>query len=435
VKCPSCSSQKIYRDGLRPLATGETVQRFLCRSCGHRFSESSKKLNVSGKLFATANTRENHHQVRITTRKAAFQEASNDLPFFAGEDIGSHNLTTVEKQLNTLPYSNSKYRVCATPRGAKNLEEIMGKTTTDAGTSQTSQQNIKGKLVEFSFHMKKEGLTEATIATFTCLLKKLEKNGANLLEPESVKEVLANIKASPNSKATIKGAYGCFLKFLGKTWKAPKWQYQPKIPFIPLESEIDQLIAGCAKNTAAILQTLKETGMRIGEASKLKWIDMNVENNTIILNEPEKNSNPRIFRVSPKLVGILQTLPKKCDRIFGKGSVRDKQWIFTLQRKRLAVKLGNPRLAQITFHTLRHWKGTMEYHKTHDPWHVKSLLGHKSLKSTEIYINVEQAIFNDADDEFHVKVAANLEEACKLLEVGFEYVTDMDGKKLFRKRK
>jgi hypothetical protein len=34
-----------------------------------------------------------------------------------------------------------------------------------------------------------------------------------------------------------------------------------------------------------------------------------------------------------------------------------------------------------------------------------------------------------------VKAAANIEEACRLLEVGFEYVTDMEGKKLFRKRK
>jgi hypothetical protein len=36
---------------------------------------------------------------------------------------------------------------------------------------------------------------------------------------------------------------------------------------------------------------------------------------------------------------------------------------------------------------------------------------------------------------FHVKVAQSLDEACKLLEVGFEYVTDMNGTKLFRKRK
>ncbi len=38
-------------------------------------------------------------------------------------------------------------------------------------------------------------------------------------------------------------------------------------------------------------------------------------------------------------------------------------------------------------------------------------------------------------DESYVKVAQSLDEACKLLEVGFEYVTDMNGAKLFRKRK
>jgi hypothetical protein len=52
-----------------------------------------------------------------------------------------------------------------------------------------------------------------------------------------------------------------------------------------------------------------------------------------------------------------------------------------------------------------------------------------------IYINTEQAVFQTKNDEFHVKVAYTLDEACKLLEVGFEYVTDMEGKKLFRKRK
>jgi hypothetical protein len=38
-------------------------------------------------------------------------------------------------------------------------------------------------------------------------------------------------------------------------------------------------------------------------------------------------------------------------------------------------------------------------------------------------------------EEYHVKVAETLQEACKLLEIGFEYVTDLNGAKLFRKRK
>jgi hypothetical protein len=54
---------------------------------------------------------------------------------------------------------------------------------------------------------------------------------------------------------------------------------------------------------------------------------------------------------------------------------------------------------------------------------------------TDRYFAIEQAIFNDANDEYHVSLASALEEATRLLEVGFEYVTDMDGKMLFRKRK
>jgi len=324
--------------------------------------------------------------------------------------------------------------VCVILQEAKNLTSAT-ETKTVAGETEKQEQDAKGKLVEFGFHMQRENFARSTIQTFSHLLRKLQESGANLLDPESVKDVLSKRMISNNSKATTKGAYSCFLKYLGLSWKPPKIHFQTKIPFIPTELEIDALIAGTGRTTSSLLQTLKETGMRIGEALRLKWTDINAESTTIILNEPEKGSNPRIFRVSSKLIGMLQALPKKTDRVFGTSTVQNRLNMLRQQRKRLAMKLGNPRLNRITFHTLRHWKGTMEYHKTHDPWHVKQLLGHKSLTSTEIYINVEQAIFNEDDQQFHVKVASSVAEASKLLEVGFEYVMDIEGKKLLRKRK
>jgi integrase len=36
----------------------------------------------------------------------------------------------------------------------------------------------------------------------------------------------------------------------------------------------------------------------------------------------------------------------------------------------------------IHFHTFRHWKAATEQHKTKDSWHVKIILGHKSITST-----------------------------------------------------
>ena len=67
--------------------------------------------------------------------------------------------------------------------------------------------------------------------------------------------------------------------------------------------------------------------------------------------------------------------------------------------------------------------------------HVKKLLGHKSLQSTEVYINIEQAIFEQAPEEFHVKIVQAPEEIKALLEVGFEYVCQKDGLMFLRKRK
>ena len=41
----------------------------------------------------------------------------------------------------------------------------------------------------------------------------------------------------------------------------------------------------------------------------------------------------------------------------------------------------------------------------------------------------------EEEDEYVSKVATTVEEACQLVEADFEYVCDIDGVKLFRKRK
>ena len=105
------------------------------------------------------------------------------------------------------------------------------------------------------------------------------------------------------------------------------------------------------------------------------------------------------------------------------------------RRKTIAKKLNNPRLLKITFKTLRHFKGTTLYHKTRDIIYVKETLGHKDINNTLIYIHLEATIFKTVNDTFYVKTAKTIEEDEKLLEVGFEYVTDIDNVKLFEKRK
>ena len=44
--CPGCESKQIWRDGLRYSKCG-VVQRYVCRSCGYRFSEFKIEVDVS----------------------------------------------------------------------------------------------------------------------------------------------------------------------------------------------------------------------------------------------------------------------------------------------------------------------------------------------------------------------------------------------------
>ena len=261
------------------------------------------------------------------------------------------------------------------------------------------------------------------------------KGRADINSPESVKEVIARQNWSGNRRKNVISAYTLFLKMHGARWKKPKCTIEQKIPFIPTEQELDALIAGDGKKLVAFLQLLKETAMRAGEAVRLEWTDIDFERNTITLNHPEKRSNPRIFKVSVKLMAMLKNLPRRSQRVFGDTTYNALKLSFQRVRRRLAHKLQNPRLEKITFHTFRHWKATMLYHQTKDPEYVKRFLGHKTLKNTEIYITIEKTIFGEYSDEFTVKTASKPEEVKALLEAGFDYVCERDGLMFFRKRK
>jgi len=78
----------------------------------------------------------------------------------------------------------------------------------------------------------------------------------------------------------------------------------------------------------------------------------------------------------------------------------------------------------------------MLYHQTKDPYYVQHFLGHRTLKSTEIYINIEHTLFEaGTNDQYTVKVAEKPEEIKQLLETGFEYVCQKGELAFLRKRR
>jgi integrase len=318
---------------------------------------------------------------------------------------------------------------------SKNLAETTRQETAQReGT--TKLADIKGKLVEYAFWMEKQNYSLETIRLNTIALKVLVARGAELLDTESVKKVISEQTWGENRRRNVINAYSLFLKLNGIQWEKPRCNVTQKFPFIPTEQELDTLIAGSGKKLATFLQVLKETAMRSGEAKRLRWTDIDFERKIIVLNAPEKGSNPRMWRISEELTAMLHNLPRERSlRVFGESSMDSMKTMLIHARKSLANKFQNPRLQRISFHTFRHWKATMEYHRTKDIFYVKNFLGHKSVKNTEIYINIENTLFEPSRDEFIVRVTENPDEIQALLEVGFEYVCQKDCLIFLRKRK
>jgi integrase len=374
-ECPNCHSKKNWKDGPRETVRG-SIQRYICRDCGYRFSQP------------------------------------------------------VTKNLNLDNTTNDSSQLCAEVE-AKKLDTAT-ETKTVAGESTT----YTNKILEYAWWSKKNGNSEATIEPRVKLLNLIVKRGANLYDPETVKEVIATQTWCNGRKNNAADAYSSFLKMTNGTWEAPTYKKIRKLPFIPKETEIDQLIAGCSKKLATFLQMLKETGARRGEIWTLTWDDIDFESKVVNIT-PEKGSNPRVIHLSNKLLEMLSNLKKIYgNRVFSTPEMNIEYFAINLQRqrKKISVKIGNQRLLRIHFHTFRYWKGTMLYHETKDMYYVMQRLGHRNIQNTLLYVSMEDALF-EGECQHISKVAKNTQEALKLVDAGFEFVTKFGDEQIFRKRK
>ena len=248
----------------------------------------------------------------------------------------------------------------------------------------------------------------------------------NLVEPELVKRFLANSAWSEGGKERVAEDLDRFYKFKGIQWQRPRYEAVDTLPYIPKEADVSELISGLSSPVGTFCLLLKETGCRPCEGWAAEWTHIDMDRNAIVIRAGKK-SRSRELRISNTLVGRLNQLSKNGKYVFHDGSkepikgLKDFTRSFQKQRKRVCVKCANPKLRLISLRTLRHYKGTIEYHRTRDIVHVQRLLGHRSIQNTLRYVRLVN--FPD-EDEFVSRVAKTVKEACELVEAGF--VTDIN---------
>jgi len=89
--------------------------------------------------------------------------------------------------------------------------------------------------------------------------------------------------------------------------------------------------------------------------------------------------------------------------------------------KRLSETHNNPRFRKIHFHTFRHCKALREFHNSQNIQRVKRILGHKSILTTQNYVELYEDLYANQERETITEIALNIQEAKKLKDRGFKY--------------
>jgi integrase len=282
--------------------------------------------------------------------------------------------------------------------------------------------------------MKKDNKSNYTINFTRKALAFLSKH-TSLAEPEAVKLVIAELKASDGYKRNLCIAYNKYAKFYNITWNMPKYREEAKNITLPTKEKIQMLIAEAGYLLSTKLQLSMETGLRPVELTKLKVKDLDLDHKAVNPTTA-KRGNPRTIPMSQNLTHRLQEHItrenlKPNDLLF-KGTDPDhygKQ--YRQMRNNLAEKLKDPSIQQIRLYDLRHYFCTKKLNDIGNPYTVMVLMGHTKLTTTQRYMH----LLNLNEDEWTCTGATTAKEATKLIEAGFQYITTIEGIQLFRKRK
>ena len=277
---------------------------------------------------------------------------------------------------------------------------------------------------------KNSGLAESTLKSIASSFRTISKN-ADIDNPEAVKAFIANLKLSNNSKQKHANNYNYFCKYNGLKWEKPYYRSERNIPLIPTTANINKIISASSRKYAVIFTILKETGLEGMELATMPRSQIDAERG-IINARGCKGHNSRSFKLKPSTADLLRTyLTQHKDAYpFPRSKIMGQMW--REFRDRLAQKLNDPQLKAIPLRNLRHHYATRLYAKTKDILLVKQQLGHKKLETTMFYT---QLIHYNEEEEYTCKTATNVTQATELLEAGFTYIQEIDGIKIYRKRK
>ncbi len=163
---------------------------------------------------------------------------------------------------------------------------------------------------------------------------------------------------------------------LAKEIRAP-----PPLPKVDEEliktyQDIERVLASAKPLQRAAIMILAETGMRVGELVSLEWEDVDLTNKRARVRG--KGGKSRYVYFTNRTANLLRALKRRGNRVFPVTDRTVRRWVSDLLNT-------HP-------HAVRHAFAVWFLSKGGNPRVLQRILGHSSLRTTEIYLDLAQSL-------------------------------------------
>ncbi len=175
-----------------------------------------------------------------------------------------------------------------------------------------------------------------------------------------------------------------------------KYGVERKLKYIPPREDVSAILKAATDEERFYITALLHTMARMREIHRLKWEDVNLKENYLILKTRKaKSSNVSIRRVplTATLREILENLPRESEYVFTnrrKGSRYDNRIKLI---KSLCRRAG---VKEFSAHNLRHFGASILADRNVPLSDIQALLGHTRVTTTATYIQSISPSLSDA---------------------------------------
>lgn len=266
----------------------------------------------------------------------------------------------------------------------KNLADFIAECLDYAKTNKSHGSYVRNEIVlrtfkEFAKIERLRGITPQLIESY----KKFRLEGGT--KASTINTELNTLKAALN-RAVALGYLPSNPCREVKKLKTPRKQ----VRFLSRD-EVRKLLEAGNGRMRPIVETLLYTGLRRDELTHLTWVDVDLQRRVVAVQAKDgwhpKDYEVRHIPMAPRLHELLKSLPRK-----------ENPWVFSTSNdgphlghilsrdfRKLLKHCG---IKGASLHTLRHTFASHLVMNGTDVYTVQKLLGHSSIKTTEIYAHL-----------------------------------------------